>query len=165
MQILNNTLIELALGDPHILRNLAVFPLYMPKSAPPDYLTLDEALESGKAEVTEVSEGGHVPELRFANGLDRPVLLVDGEELIGARQNRVLNLSILIGAGHIPVSCVESGRWAYRSRRFASGKKKLYAKLRAQKMATVSLSSIGVGSRPRAGTAARVVPTMQQISL
>jgi len=85
MQLLNETLLETMLGDPSMYGNLAVFPLFTAKVPPPAYVTLDAALESGKAEVTEVSEGGHVPELRFANGLDRPVLLVDGEELIGAR--------------------------------------------------------------------------------
>jgi hypothetical protein len=28
---------------------------------------------------------------------ERPVLLLDGEELVGAKQNRVLNLSVLVG--------------------------------------------------------------------
>jgi len=38
---------------------------------------------------------------------------LDGEELIGAKQNRIVNLTILVAAGqtlHIPVSCVEAGR-------------------------------------------------------
>lgn len=151
MQVLNETLLELMVGEASMCGNLAVFPLFTAKAAaPPDYVTLDEALESGRTEVTEVSEGGHVPELCFANRLDRPVLLVDGEELVGAKQNRILNLSILIGAGHtvtIPVSCVESGRWQYKSRRFASGGKNLYGKLRAQKMAAVTESLRELNSR------------------
>ena len=51
-----------------------------------------------------------------------PVLLVDGEELIGAKQNRVLNLSILIPAKQrcvIPICCVEAGRWRAASREFS----------------------------------------------
>ena len=43
------------------------------------------------------------------------VLLYDGEELVGAKQNRILNVTVLVGAGAklpIPVSCVEQGRWA-----------------------------------------------------
>jgi hypothetical protein len=38
---------------------------------------------------------------------------LDGEELIGAKQNRIVNLTVLVAAGqtlHIPVSCVEAGR-------------------------------------------------------
>jgi hypothetical protein len=84
-----------------------------------------------------------VPELRFDNDAPRKVLLVDGEELVGARQNRILNLTILVGAGQklvIPVSCVERGRWAWRSREFASAKRHLFAKARAAKMRHVTAS-------------------------
>jgi len=44
-----------------------------------------------------------------ANGADRPLLLLDGEELIGAKQNRILNTTVLVAAHTevtIPVSCV-----------------------------------------------------------
>ena len=80
------------------------------------YLTLDEALESATARVSEVSDGGSVPELLFKNLGDKPVLLVEGEELVGAKQNRTLNVSILAPPGRetrIPVTCVEAGRWGY----------------------------------------------------
>ncbi len=46
------------------------------------------------------------------------MLLLDGEHLEGAMQNRVLNVSVLAAARHdtvIPVSCVERGRWGYGS--------------------------------------------------
>jgi len=73
----------------------------------------------GWARITEVSDEGQVPELKIVAKGDKAVLLVDGEELVGAKQNRVLNLTILVPAPStttIPVSCVESGRWAPRSR-------------------------------------------------
>jgi len=143
MQIINDTLMEVLVGDPTLCRNLAVFPLLSGKPPRFEYLTLDEALERGLAEVAEVSESGSVPELRFTNRAEKDVLLVDGEELVGAKQNRVLNLTILVGAGHtvsIPVSCVESGRWQYKSRKFRSGGKTLYSRARARKMASVSYS-------------------------
>jgi len=55
-----------------------------------------------------------VPELQVTNGTGKRVLLLDGEELIGAKQNRILNTTILVEAGsevRIPVSCVEQHRW------------------------------------------------------
>ena len=88
-----------------------------------DYLVLDEALASGLVEITEVSEQGSVPELKFINRGPKPVLIVDGEELLGAKQNRIVNLTILVAANSeltIPVSCVEAGRWRSRSRAFTS---------------------------------------------
>ena len=84
-------------GLPQSFRNLTIRPLFR-KSAlalPVDYQLLDEAIAAGTARVTELHEGGSVPELRFENLGSRPVLLVDGQELIGAKQNRVLNLTIL----------------------------------------------------------------------
>ena len=45
-------------------------------------------------------------------------------------QNRVLNITILVGAGQklvIPVSCVEQGRWSWSSRDFESSKRAMYA--------------------------------------
>ena len=79
----------------------------------------------------------------MANGADRPLLLLDGEELIGAKQNRILNTTVLVAAHTevtIPVSCVEQGRWGYRGRQFRQGDASLYASLRAKKAAWVSQS-------------------------
>jgi hypothetical protein len=100
MDIIDQTLSALSIGEPSTYCNLAVFPLFADEARKPDYLTLDEGLEQGACRVTEISEGGSVPELRFENPSDHRILLLDGEELIGARQNRVLNITILVGARH-----------------------------------------------------------------
>jgi hypothetical protein len=74
-----------------------------------------------------------VPTLRVANKADTMAFLMAGEQLVGAKQNRVLNASIMVGARSelpIPVSCVERGRWAYRSRQFGSGGTLSHGKLR-----------------------------------
>jgi len=42
---------------------------------------------------------------------------------MGAKQNRVINVTVLVAAGVtflLPVSCVEAGRWRYKSRHFES---------------------------------------------
>ena len=60
--------------------------------------------------ITEVSEGGSVPDLRVANLGDLPLLLLDGEQMVGAKQNRILNMTVLVAALRqvtIPVSCVD----------------------------------------------------------
>jgi len=123
MEAIAELIAGLKLGEAVTHLNLAVFPVVNGGGKPPDYLTLDEAMARKKVKITEVSAGGSVPELQFVNGDDRRVFLLDGEELVGAKQNRVLNLSILVAAGKtivIPVSCVERGRWSYRSREFSS---------------------------------------------
>ncbi|MDE2904462.1 MAG: TIGR02452 family protein, partial [Acidobacteriota bacterium] len=118
MQIILDAIAGLTLGEPIVRRQMAMLPLLdgQAGAAPRAYLTLDEALAAGTAQVTEVSHDGSVPELLFRNAGAEPVLLVEGEELLGARQNRTLNVSILAPPQQetrIPVSCVERGRWGY----------------------------------------------------
>lgn len=139
------TLSSVVLGPGIAFDNLVMLPL-LRRGAPAcavDYLTLDEALSSGVAEITEVSEQGSVPELRFRNRGAKPTLIVDGEELVGAKQNRVVNLTILVAARSgltIPVSCVEAGRWRARTRKFTTSPRTHYASGRAKRMAQVSAS-------------------------
>ncbi len=144
------TLKHLTLGQPQAFRNLGMFPLVASADAEPGYLTLDEALKGGHSRVTEVSLGGHVPELLFDNPSTSRVLLLDGDELVGAKQNRVLNITILVGPGRtlaIPVSCVERGRWHSRSAELRAEGRMMFARGRAAKMTQVSRSIREEGSR------------------
>lgn len=131
-------------------RNLAVVPLIDRSAGPAKYLTLDEALARGRTEITEVSEAGSVPQLRLLNrGSDR-VFLLDGEELVGAKQNRILNLSILVPAQtdlDIPVSCVEQGRWSWRGRSFSGSERVIFSKLRRSNAEFVSANLKAHGRR------------------
>jgi len=141
---------DIRVGAATTFKNLSIFPLLGGEFATADYLTLDEALAQKCTEITEVSEGGSVPELKVVNSSGKPVFLLDGEELIGAKQNRILNLSILVPAGKtlvVPVSCVEAGRWHHRSREFASAPRAQYAEGRAMKMCQVNESMRATGRR------------------
>ncbi len=116
-----------------------------------EYATLDEALAARSLEVTEVNEGGSVPTLRVVNRGDALVFLMAGEHLVGAKQNRVLNASILVAARSelpVPVSCVEAGRWGYRSRQFASGGSASHGQLR-RLMSKQAQASYRAGGTPR----------------
>lgn len=113
---------------------LAIFPLMAPDSGLPDYLTLEEAISEGSVRITEASEWGIVPELRVVNNSPKAVLIVDGEELVGAKQNRIVNATFLIPGKTevvIPVSCVEQGRWRYTTRSFSSKGRLMNATLRS----------------------------------
>ncbi len=150
MNVLKTTLDRLEVANEQSYGGLTVFPLLGADSREPDYLTLDQAIEQGVGRVTEVSEGGSVPELSFVNEGDRPVLLVDGEELVGAKQNRTLNLTILVPAKSsvvIPFTCVERGWWSYRSDEFRSAGRSHFARARAAKASQVSESLHSRGSR------------------
>jgi len=132
---------ELKVGAKQSHNNMTLYCLLSAHEAAADFLTLEEALSGNLLMVTEVSEGGSVPELKVRNRSDRKVLLLDGEELVGAKQNRVLNVTILLAPESetvIPVSCVEQGRWSYRSRHFGSGSRAMSAYLRKKKAETVT---------------------------
>lgn len=150
MDSVRQALHNVRIGGAVVHENLAVFPLIVGTMAARGYLILDEAMSSGTAKVRETSESGHVPELMFVNEGDRAVLLLDGEELRGAKQNRVLNLSILASAGKtivIPVSCVEAGRWVRSSPEFARSENVLFSMARAKKVHRVSISMSRGGVR------------------
>ena len=110
------------LGQPQQAGGITMTPLFPLHDPVCDYVSLDEALAGG-LDISEVDEAGDVGELAVRNPLDRGVLLYDGEELVGAKQNRIVQRTALAGAKSttaLPVHCVEQGRWAYRTRVFAS---------------------------------------------
>ncbi len=135
--------------------NLALFPLLTADGGDPDYLILEEALAQGVVEIREVSEGGNVPELKLINKSSEKVLVVDGEELVGAKQNRIVNATFLIAGNTeviIPVSGVEQGRWSYRTHKFASGEKVMPPSLRLKHQREVAMSlDEGIGYRSNQG--------------
>lgn len=83
---------------------------------PAVYEVLDHMIESAAVHVTEIDDG-LVEEVQVLNGTHTPLLLVDGEELLGALQNRSINVSVIVppmATLNVPVSCMEAGRWDER---------------------------------------------------
>src|SRR6516165_4685623 len=147
---IKNFIDGLSIGPAWGYLNLTVHPVISNTSRMSAYLTLDDALATGRFRIGEISLSGSVPELKVLNDLSQPVLLLDGEALVGAKQNRVLNLSIMVPAQtemNIPVSCVEAGRWRHVSDRFASSDHAQFARGRARKVAQVSYAMRERGSR------------------
>jgi hypothetical protein len=121
-QAIQALLSTLELGQAQEPPGFVVVPIVAPSQPGADYVPLGDALAGGQFSVTEVSEAGSVPQLLAVNKGERSVLLVDGEELAGAKQNRIINVSILVPARAelpIPVSCTERGRWRHVSSTFA----------------------------------------------
>jgi hypothetical protein len=152
MDSLGDDLNKIEVGEMQHFRTLAVYPLFRPTNAVenPGYVLLDDAVVAGRARVTEVNGGGSVPELRFENRADNPVLLVDGQELLGAKQNRVVNLTILVPGKSttvIPVSCVEAGRWSPMSAEFKSSEQFMYSSARAHRTSQVTQAMREEGTR------------------
>src|SRR3954449_11838537 len=102
----------LRVGAPDVHGPLAVFPLFGP---PPvvDYVAFADGCARGVV-VKELADAASVNDLVVVNPTEVAVLLYEGEEVLGAQQNRTFDVSVLVGAGtsvRVPVSCVEHGRW------------------------------------------------------
>ena len=151
-QPINSTLAEpLRVGEPDVSGPLAVFPIFGPTAAL-DYISF--ARSADRVAITELKGGASVNDLAVENLGDRPVLLYEGEELLGAQQNRVLDISVLIAAAaktRIPVSCVEAGRWESRrhSERFRPSPQAADPELRKLKQRRVR-QRVAIGGEARA---------------
>ena len=147
MNTINEQIAVVTVGAPTRHLGLSVFPLKSKvHHATASYLVLDDALTTNQFRITEISEHGSVNQLLAINDTDSQVFLLDGEELVGAKQDRVLNLSIMLAPKsrtEIPVSCVEHGRWRIESDSFRTEQRVQFAQGRARKMEEVSRSLRG----------------------
>ncbi|MGO9109932.1 MAG: ARPP-1 family domain-containing protein [Thermoguttaceae bacterium] len=119
---------DVRVGQPQLSGSLAVFPLFSEGSLftdrAVDYILAHEAMARGTVAVTEVSDAGSIPDLLVENNGDVPCLILEGTELRGSKQTRMLNTTTLVGGKsqiRIPVSCVEHGRWRRDSQQSSSG--------------------------------------------
>ena len=89
-----------------------------PISYSEDIIILREAVDKDLVEISEVSEGGSVNQLKFENRSNKFIVGFRGDILIGCKQNRFLFTTIIIppeSVNNIPVSCVEQGRWSWQT--------------------------------------------------
>jgi hypothetical protein len=117
--------------------NLTIFPLISGVQPDLPYLLLGDAIASGVVSIGELGSGS-VPSLVASNKGEVDVLIFDGEQLIGAKQNRITNRTIIletITETVIPVSCMEQGRWHQVSDEFRSRPKPRHAPSRVRRKA------------------------------
>lgn len=142
----------LRVGAPDVAGPLAVFPLFGPEPRL-EYVAFAQGVARG-VRVQELSDGASVNDLTVLNPLDVGVLLYDGEEVLGAQQNRTFDVSVLVPAGaklEVPVSCVEEGRWdgGRHGESFAPAPQAAYPELRRSKARQVR-SRVAAGMDARA---------------
>jgi hypothetical protein len=142
MENIKQQLQSINISDPLHFQNLTLFAIKGSNNTSFHYITLSQAYENKVVEVKETSEEGSVSELLFINNSDTPILIIEGQELLGAKQNRIINVSILVPA-HIsmviPVSCCERSRWGFRSNReFSLSDRMTFSKARRNKMRSVN---------------------------
>lgn len=126
----------LRLGDPNVAGPLAVFPVFGPEPEL-EYASFADGRQHG-ATIAELEGGASVRDLVVHNPTPLRLLLYEGEEVLGAQQNRTLDVTVLVAPGQktrIPVSCVEEGRWdgARHSESFDRAPQAAYPELRRSK--------------------------------
>ena len=105
---------NIELGEPLRLGGLTLFPLRTPPPPRP-YRLAHEAMVAGELTVEEVEPEGILSRVRALSRSTSPALFVEGQELVGAKQDRAVNTSLLLAGGAaaiLPVSCIEQGRWS-----------------------------------------------------
>ncbi|HVN41121.1 MAG TPA: DUF6569 family protein [Myxococcota bacterium] len=111
-------------------------------SKAPEYITLSDACARGVFSIDELRDGARVPHVLATNRGSVAVLVLFGEEIRGAKQNRIANASFLVPANTelvLDVSCVEHGRWSRRSgAKFASTGEVMSSEIRRKMAPRVS---------------------------
>ncbi len=139
--VINSFISKINFSEVQQFENMALIPLICQVQENIQYMTMQEAMGMRKLIIKEISDSGSVPELIVINEADTPVFLLDGEELAGAKQNRIVNTSILLQEHSktlIPVSCTEQGRWSYESEEFSESGNIMSPNIRASKSRSVS---------------------------
>lgn len=154
MHPLADFLRRIRFGEPVVHKNLVVVPLFGPETGP-ELLALAEAMRRDAADVREIGEHGRVNAVRVTNRSIAHLLLFGGEEIVGGKQNRIVNTTVVVGPGEtieVPVSCVEKGRWRWNGRGFQAARRAVPPSMRGANAesltTTLELSGIwDVGQR------------------
>jgi len=110
-------MLEASLGPAQQHHHLTVFPILAEEGGELPYLLMAHAMATGVLTIQEVGDG-QVPLLQAQNRALDPILILDGEQLVGAKQNRMTNRSIILppeSVTKIPVSCMENGHLVHLS--------------------------------------------------
>ncbi len=99
--------------------------------------SIDQLFENDLASVQEIGIEGRVEEVRVNNFSKDFLFISDGEAIVGAKQNRIAERSVIIAPYYsqkIPVKCVEQNRWNYEEgMEFAKSDFVLHPKAREEK--------------------------------
>lgn len=84
----------------------AIVPMFREEDSGAACRPLDDVLNTGEVEIVEAGEGS-LPTLIVTNKSETAVLIMQGDEFIGGMQNRIVNISVILGGKSVvklPVS-------------------------------------------------------------
>ena len=124
--------------SPYYVGGLKLFPVTFEKPEFSNEINfLDNSFDKNEVEAFEVSSEGIVNQVGVKNKSDTFVLILDGEAISGAKQNRISQTTIILNPFSetiIPVNCIERGRWSYSSdRSFNKSEYSISPKMRDKK--------------------------------
>jgi hypothetical protein len=115
---------DLRLGSPVRVGEAWVFPLFLENPGEEKYFDLAAAEEKGLVGINEL-ESAEVNTVELVWETKRPLFILAGQMIRGAKQDRVFARDVLLldqGRGPLPVYCVESGRWTSGPTEFTAAK-------------------------------------------
>ncbi len=105
---------RLILGEPIFLRNMMIYPVKGDgANGNFEFNTIDNVVTANKASLYEL-DTPDINKIIFDNKSNTPVLMLDGEEITGSMQNRIIAQSFIAEShsrNQIPVICAEEKRW------------------------------------------------------
>ena len=124
--------------EPHFVGGIKLFPVSFDKPSLNNKISLlDDSFDKSEIEAFEVSSEGVVGQVGIKNKSESFVLILDGEAISGAKQNRISQTTIILNPFSetiIPVNCIERGRWSYSScRGFNKSEYSISPKMRDKK--------------------------------
>jgi len=144
---------RLEFGAPIQLDTLLIEPIVslgsVDDSALDVLIDLEAAYNKELVVIKEVSTGGSVQEVLVCNESEMPLVLLEGQGLEGAKQNRAVQKTVVIPAYctiAVPVNCVERGRWRYNTSEFRPAKFRAGPSMKMSKVSAMKMNSHSVQS-------------------
>lgn len=120
MQIFKDIFKDISFQEIININNLKIIPIQINGLSHDErIIPFDNLFDKGLAKAEEVSADGVVSKIKIINESDNLLFISDGEAIVGAKQNRIAERSVIIKDQSdtvVPVYCVERGRWGYRHR-------------------------------------------------
>ena len=121
MEYIFEKLKNFKIDEPITLKGLKLFPVSFDINTGSNNIEfLDNSFDKKEIEAFEVTSEGVVGQVGIKNKSETFVLILDGEAISGAKQNRISQTTIILNPRSetiIPVNCIERGRWSYSSDR------------------------------------------------